>query len=89
MDGCCDLGRLIANVENLDTTNQVKHGLLGKLREARKALDRGDTVVAVRKLEDFRDQVAGQAGNAISQFDAEYLDACAAQTIDRIEGPCH
>src|SRR4029453_9655542 len=66
----CDLEDLVAKVASLDTTDQVKNGLLRKLDEAKKALDRGAIGVAITKLQDFRDQVAGRAGNAISQADA-------------------
>ena len=82
------LDKLFACVEDLDTSNQVKNGLLGKLREAKKALERGKTCVALNKLEDFRNQVAGQAGNAISESDAAFLDTCAVQVIERLEPLC-
>lgn len=62
--------------------------MLGELGETRKPLDRGQINVAINKLQDFRDQMEGQAGNAISQSDAELMDTCAYQTIRSIEGPC-
>jgi hypothetical protein len=83
----CDLEDLMTKVASLDTTDQIKNGLLRKLDEAKKALDRGDIAVAINKLRDFRNQVAGRAGSAISQADADALDACASEVIDGLEVP--
>ena len=83
----CDFEGLVSEVANLDATDHAKRGLRGKLDEAQKALDRDDTAVAINKLNDFRNQVAGQAGRGISQSDADSLDACASHVILLLQEP--
>ncbi|MBI4241099.1 MAG: NHL repeat-containing protein [Candidatus Rokubacteria bacterium] len=73
-NGCTDtIAGLKTIVQGLSIDSKLKNGLLGKLDEAQKALDRGSTLVAVNKLRDFIDQVEGQRGKGISASDADLL----------------
>ena len=81
-NGCTDsLAGLRTIVEGLTIASQVKNGLLGKLDEAQKALDRNNTRVAINKLQAFIDQVEGQRGQGISESDADLLVAYANNLI--------
>ena len=73
-DGCTDtIAGLRAIVEGLSLKPNIEGGLLGKLDEAQKALDRGNTRVAENKLRDFIDQVEAQRGKALTNSEANLL----------------
>jgi sugar lactone lactonase YvrE len=82
-DGCTDtLSELRAYVVALSVSDsQVKNSLLAKLDEAQKALDRGNTGVAVNKLKAFVDQVMAQRGKAIDNVNADFLVIYASNVI--------
>jgi sugar lactone lactonase YvrE len=81
-NGCTDsVQGLKIIVQGLSLSSKVKNGLLGKLDEAQKALDRGSIPVAVNKLQDFISQVEGQRGKGISNADADLLVAYARNLI--------
>ena len=74
LDGCTDtIAGLRAIIEALSLKPNTEGGLLGKLDEARKALDRGNTPVAENKLRDFINQVEAQRGKALSNSEAVLL----------------
>ncbi len=82
-DAIADLKNIV-NQLGYGWPSNVQSGLLGKLDEAQKALDRGSTNVAKNKLQDFIDQVEGQRGKAISPANADYLEAYARGLITLI-----
>ena len=74
LDGCTDtIAGLRAIVEGLSLKPNVEGGLLGKLEDAQKALDRGTTRVAENKLMDFIKQVEAQRGKALTTTQADLL----------------
>jgi len=84
-NGCTDtIAGLKTIVQGLSIDSKLKNGLLGKLNEAQKALDRGNTLAAVNKLRDFITQVEGQRGKGISASDADMLVAYANNLINLI-----
>jgi len=60
--------------KKIDDPNTTK-GLLGKLNDARQALQRGSNSVAINKLQDFIDQVNAQSGRHITAEAAQILVA--------------
>jgi sugar lactone lactonase YvrE len=81
-DGCTDtIAVLKTIVQGMTIEASLKNGLLGKLDEAQKALDRGSTQVAINKLQNFVDQVEGQRGKKINNSDADLLEAYAGNLI--------
>lgn len=73
-DGCVDtLAGLKLYVEGLAIDTIVKNGLLAKLAEAQKALNRGKEQIAINKLQDFINQVESQRGKALANWDADVL----------------
>ena len=73
-DGCTDtIAGLRAIVEGLSLKPNIEGGLLGKLDEAQKALDRGNTRAAENKLRDFINQVEAQRGKALTNSEANLL----------------
>lgn len=74
LDGCTDtIVGLRAIVESLSLKPNIEGGLLGKLDDAQKAVDRGNTRVAENKLTDFINQVEAQRGKALTSAQADLL----------------
>ena len=67
-------------------TEKVRNGLLGKLNDAQKALDRGDKGPALAKLGDFITQVEGQYGKGISTTNGDLLLGYSDNLIALISG---
>jgi photosystem II stability/assembly factor-like uncharacterized protein len=81
-DGCTDtIEGLMAIVGGLDLSTNVKNGMLGKLKDARKAIDHGNVPTAINKLEAFIDQVEGQRGMSLTDEEADFLIAYAGNII--------
>jgi hypothetical protein len=76
---------LRAIVEGLSLKPNIEGGLLGKLDEAQKALDRGNTRVAENKLQDFIKQVEAQRSKALTNEEATLLVTYASNLILLIE----
>jgi sugar lactone lactonase YvrE len=87
-NGCTDtIAGLKTIVQNLSINSTLKNGLLGKLDEAQKALNRGNKQVAVNKLLSFISQVEGAKNNhQITDVDAALLLAYANNLISLIGG---
>lgn len=85
-NGCTDtIAGLKTIVQGLSINSNLKNGLLGKLNEAQKAVNRGATRPAVRNLNDFIDQVtAAKKNHQITDIDADLLLAYAQNLITLI-----
>jgi len=74
VDGCTDtIAGLTSIVNGLDLDGNFRNGLLAKLSQAQKALDKGNTNAAIGALHDFIDQVQARTGTSISPADADLL----------------
>ena len=84
-NGCTDtIAGLAAFVEGLNLSNQIERGLLAKLTEAQKALDRGNEGPAINALNDFIGQVNAKRDRGISSVDADSLILYASNLIQLI-----
>ena len=77
---------LIQDVEDLDDDLKQgpKNSLKRKLQNAKKALNKGNVVDAVQKIDDFINEVMAQSGKKISVSDADDLIAAANAILDAI-----
>lgn len=81
-NGCTDtIAGLIVIVDGLGLSSGAENGLIGKLNDAQKALDHGNTAVAINKLNAFIDQVEGLRGGALTDAQADFLVAYAGNLI--------
>ena len=87
-NGCTDtIAGLKFIVQNLSINSTLKNGLIGKLDEAQKALNRGNTQVATNKLLSFIDQVkAAKKNHQITDVDADLLIAYANNLLALLGG---
>ena len=84
-NGCIDtLPGLRVIVVGLTIDQTTKNGLLAKLDEAQKALNRGDKRTTINKLMDFINQVKAKRGTLISNADADLLVAYANNVISQL-----
>lgn len=85
-NGCTDtIAGLTGIVNTLNVTKNIKNGLLSKLSEAQRALDRGSEGAAINALHDFIDQVNAKRGNGIAPADADLLILYAQNLIQLIQ----
>jgi len=81
-NGCTDtIGGLTALVQSVPLTPNIRRGLMAKLDDAGKAIDRGHTAAAVNKVQEFISQVRAQSGKAITTANADLLTSYATNLI--------
>ena len=83
------LDSLIASVNVFTDQNKIDdattaNGFLGKLNDATQALQRGNKVVAINKLQDFINRVTAQSGRHITADAAQILVADAQDVIETL-----